>query len=227
MTQSWLDILGLSLQSLWAGVAGFLPNFLLAIIVFIIGLIVASLVGTVIEKLFDSVKLDTLLHKLGLGPYFERAGIQLKSARFLGRLFYWFVVIAFLLAVSDSLKLFALSSFLRDVLNYIPNVIVAALILLASVVVGNFAKKLVTASVMSAKLHGAKFLGTLSWWAVITFGFFTALSQLGIAVAIIQTLIMGFIAMLALAGGLAFGLGGRDYAAHLIGKLRESTESHH
>jgi hypothetical protein len=137
--------------------------------------------------------------------------MQLKSARFLGRIFYWFIVTAFLLAVSDSLKLFALSSFLRDVLYYIPNVIVAALILLAAFVVGNFAKKLVTASVMGAKLHSAKFLGAVSWWAIVVFGF--------------QALITGFIAMLALAGGLAFGLGGRDYAAHLIGKLKETTES--
>lgn len=225
MTQSWIDILGGSLQNLWWGVAGFLPNFILAIIVFIVGLIVASLVGAVVEKVFESVKLDTLLHKVGLSPYFERAGVQLKSARFLGRLVYWFIVVAFLLAVSDSLKLFALSSFLRDVLYYIPNVIVAALILLASLVVGNLAKKLVTVSVMGAKLHAAKFLGALAWWAIVTFGFFTALTQLGIAMAIIQALITGFIAMLALAGGLAFGLGGRDYAAHLIGKLRETTES--
>lgn len=225
MTQSWLDILGGSLGNLWLGVAGFLPNFILAIVVFIIGLIVASLVATVIEKVFESIKLDALLHKLGLGPYFERAGMQLRSARFLGRLFYWFIVIAFLLAVSDSLKLFALSSFLRDVLYYIPNVIVAALILLAAFVVGNFAKKLVTASVMGAKLHSAKFLGAASWWAIVVFGFFTALTQLGIATPIIQALITGFIAMLALAGGLAFGLGGRDYAAHLISKLKETTES--
>lgn len=225
MTQSWIDILGGSLGSLWLGVAGFLPNFVLAIVVFVIGLIVASLVATVIEKVFESIKLDALLHKLGLGPYFERAGIQLKSAKFLGRLFYWFIVTAFLLAVSDSLKLFALSSFLRDVLFYIPNVIVAALILLAAFVVGNFAKKIVTASVMGAKLHSAKFLGAASWWAIVVFGFFTALTQLGIATPIIQALITGFIAMLALAGGLAFGLGGRDYAAHLIGKLKETTES--
>ncbi|TSC59467.1 MAG: CmpX protein [Parcubacteria group bacterium LiPW_15] len=225
MTQSWLDILGGSLGNLWLGVTGFLPNFILAIVVFIIGLIVASLVATVIEKLFESVKLDALLHKLGLSPYFERAGMQLKSARFLGRLFYWFIVIAFLLAVSDSLKLFALSAFLRDVLYYIPNVIVAVLILLAAFVVGNFAKKLVIASVMGAKLHSAKFLGSLVWWAIVVFGFVTALSQLGIATAIIQALITGFIAMLAIAGGLAFGLGGRDYAAHLIGKFKETTES--
>ena len=64
----------------------------------------------------------------------------------------------------------------------------------------------------------------MTWWAIVLFGFLTALSQLGIAVSIINSLVTGFVAMLALAGGIAFGLGGKDYAGHLIGKLRDHTE---
>jgi hypothetical protein len=97
--------------------------------------------------------------------------------------------------------------------------------MLAAVVLGNFLKRIVTASVMSAKLHAANFLGTLTWWSVVVFGFLTALVQLNIAATVINTLITGFIAMLALAGGLAFGLGGREYASYLLGKLRNQTES--
>jgi len=92
------------------------------------------------------------------------------------------------------------------------------------VVLGNVTKRVVVASVLSARLHAAHFLGTLSWWAVVVFGLLAALVQLNIATAIIQSLITGFIAMLALAGGLAFGLGGKEYAAHLLEKLRENTE---
>ena len=80
------------------------------------------------------------------------------------------------------------------------------------------------ASVMGARLHAARFLGSLSWWAVVIFGFLTSLVQLNIATSVINSLITGLIAMLALAGGLAFGLGGRDYAAYLVGKLRDHTE---
>jgi hypothetical protein len=163
------------------------------------------------------------LASLGLGKYFERAGLRLRGAYFLGRLVYWFIVVAFLLAASDSLGLYALSGFLKDVLAYLPNVVAAVLIMLAAVVVGNFLKKLVTASVLGAKLHAAHFLGTLTWWSVVVFGLLTALVQLGIASSIINSIVTGFIAMLALAGGLAFGLGGRDYANYLIGKLRDHT----
>jgi hypothetical protein len=77
---------------------------------------------------------------------------------------------------------------------------------------------------MGAKLHAASFLGTITWYAVIIFGLVTTLAQLGLNVAILNTLITGIIAMLALAGGLAFGLGGKEYAAHLIEKFREQVE---
>ena len=134
------------------------------------------------------MRLDDLLTKLGIGEYFERAGLKLNSGKFFGLLVYWFLVIAFILAASDVLGLYALSSFLSDVLLYLPNIVVAILIMLAAVILANFAQKLVKASVMSAKLRAAKFLAALSWWSIIIFGFLTALMQLGIAVSIINTL---------------------------------------
>lgn len=206
------------------GFIGFLPELLGALIVLIVGLIVAAGLGALVERLLSSARLDSFLGKLGLNKHFERAGISLKASRFFGRLVYWFIVIAFLLAASDILNLEALSAFLRDVLFYIPNVIVAVLIMLAAVVVANFLKKVVQASVMGARLHAGHFLGTLTWWAVVIFGLLASLTQLGIVPSIINAVVTGFIAMFALAGGLAFGLGGRDYASHLISKLRENTE---
>ncbi len=224
MSQNLFDSLSVSFGGLWGGVASFLPSFILAIVVFVLGLFVASMVGRVVEKVFESVKLDSFLSKIGLTPYFERAGMQLRSARFLGKLVYWFVVIVFLVAVSDSLKLFTLSDFLRELLNYIPNVLVAALMLLAAVVLANFAKKVVIASVSGAKLHAAKFLGAVVWWAIMVFGIISALPRLGIDLMILNALVTGLIAMIALAGGLAFGLGGKEYASHLISKFKDVTE---
>lgn len=225
IVQSWTDVIVASLQNLWFGFANFVPNLIGAMIVLIIGLIVAAGLGALVEKIFESLRLDSFLGKLGLQQYFDRAGLKLRAAYFLGRLVYWFVVIAFLLAVSDSLGLYALSGFLSAVLAYLPNVIAAVLIMLASLVLATFLRKVVTASVLSAQFHSARFLGSLTWWAVTVFGLLTALTQLNIAAAIIQSIVTGFIAMLALAGGLAFGLGGRDYAGHLINKLRDHTES--
>ena len=225
VVQNWTEVVVSSLQNLWLGVAQFVPNLIGALVVFVVGLIVAAGLGTLIEKIFDAAKLDSFLARIGLAPYFERAGLRLRAAHFLGRLVYWFIVIAFLLAASDILGLFALSSFLRDVLAYLPNVAAAVLIMLAAVVLGSFSKRIVSASVISARLHAAHFLGSLTWWAIVIFGFLTALVQLNIATSIINSVITGFIAMLALAGGLAFGLGGRDYAADMIRRLRDHTEA--
>jgi len=225
IVQSWTEVLVASLQQLWVGFIGFLPLLLGALVVFIIGLIVATGLGTLIERVIAAIKLDALLSKAGVDRYFKRGGVELNVGRFLSRLTYWFVVVAFFLAAADILRFDALSGFLQSVLLYIPQVAVAVLIMLAAVIVGGFLRRLVQASVMSAKLHSAKFLATLTYWAVVVFGFLAALSQLGIATAIVNSLVTGFVAMIALAGGIAFGLGGKEYASHLVERFRDQTEN--
>ena len=148
----------------------------------------------------------------------------MSSGRFLGALVYWFFVVVVVLAIADVLGLGGLTIFLGEVLRYFPNVIVAVLIMLAALVVANFLRGLVRRSVMSARLHAPKFLGALTWWSVVVFGFLAALLQLGVAIQLIYTIVTGFIAMIALAGGIAFGLGGKEYASSLIERLREHTE---
>jgi len=174
-----------------------------------------------VEKVVAAVKLDNLLRKLGMEEYTRRANMELNSGYFLGRVVYWFLVLAFLLAASDILGFAALSAFLGDVLLYVPNLVVAVLIMVAAFVVAHIVSGLVRASAMSARLHAAKFLGAATWWAVVVFGGLTSLFQLGVATALINTVVTGLVAMLALAGGLAFGLGGKDYAAHLVKRLED------
>lgn len=213
-----------SLQNLWVGFIGTIASIIGALVILIIGLIVAAGIGALVEKIINFIKLDKLLVSLGLQEYFERANLQINSGKFLRKLVYWFLVVVFLLAATDILGFYSLSEFLKSVLLYLPNVIVAVLIMLATFVIAHFLRSVVRASVKSAHLHGAGFLASLTWWAVVIFGLLATFSQLGIAVAVVNALITGLIAMLALAFGLAFGLGGKDYAAFLISKLREHTE---
>jgi len=224
LAQSWTETLLTSLQGVWVGVINFLPSLIGALILIIVGLIVASGLRAIVERIINAIKIDSLLRRVGLGPLFDRAGLQINSGKFLGLLVYWFLVVVFFLAVTDILGLYGVSLFLRDVISYIPNIIVAVLIMLAAVLLANFFKSLIRASVASAKLHNPKFLGTFAWWVVVVFGLLAALIQIGIATTILNTLITGLIAMLAIAGGIAFGLGGKDYAAHLVEKFRQQTE---
>ncbi len=222
--QDWTSVVVGSLQSMWVGFIGTLANIIGALVILIIGLIVAAGVGALVEKVINLIKLDKLLVSMGLKEYFDRANMTINTGKFFHKLVYWFLVVVFLLAATDILGFYSLSGFLKDVLLYVPNIIVAVLIMLATFVIGHFLRHVVRASVKSAHLHGAGFLASLTWWAVIIFGFLATLSQLGIALAVVNALITGLIAMLALAFGLAFGLGGKDYAMSLIGKLREHTE---
>ncbi len=224
LIQSWTDVLVSSLQNLWITVLGFLPALLGALLIFIVGLIVAAGLGSLVEKIVAALRLDALLRKMGMEEYTRRANIELNSGHFIGQIVYWFLVLAFLLAASDILGFYALSGFLRDVLLYVPNLVIAVLIMVAAFVAANILKGLVKASVMAAKLHATRFLGGAIWWVVIVFGGLTALYQLGVATSIINTLITGLIAMIALAGGLAFGLGGKDYAAHIMKKIQNELE---
>jgi len=223
--QTWVDVISFSLQNLWQGFILFLPTFLGALIIFFVGLIIAAGLGKIVEKLIDALKLDRLLEQLGLNKILERADVRLHSGRFVGVLVQWFFIIITLLAVSDILNLVAFSDFLKQVLLYVPNIVVAVLIMLAGVVVAAFSSKLVRASVLAAKLHSAHFLGALTKWSILIFALLAALSQLGVAGALVNTLIMGFVAMLAIAGGLAFGLGGKDVAAAWLEEIREEISS--
>ena len=222
--QNLTDITIGSLLNVWITVVGFIPAIIGATIILIIGLIIASGLKSLVERIISAVKLDNLLRQLDLETYFQRANLQLNSGKFLGTLVYWFFIIVSVLAAADILSLDGLSDFLNQVVSYIPNIIAAALIMLATIVIANFLSSLVKVSVMSAKLHASKFISTLTWWATAIFGLLASLMQLGVAPILLNTVITGVIAMFAIAGGIAFGLGGKDYATHLLNKLRERTE---
>jgi MFS family permease len=224
VTQSWTEIIASSFHNAWASVISFLPTFIGALILLVIGLLIASAIGRLVEKLFKAIKIDEFVRKIDIGKFAEKGGFQIRVAWFLGRLVYWFLIIVIILAISDILKFAALSSFLREVLFYIPNIIVAILILLAAIVLANFLRSVVKKTVEATKFGGAGFLATLTWWVVMLFGLAAALVQLKVAVTIINTLVIAVIAAIGLAVGLAFGLGGKDEAARLLAKLRKNIE---
>lgn len=226
MVKSWIDVLLLSLNAVWYQFLAFVPSLVGAVIIFLVGWLVAMLLDRVVERVVHHVKLDGLLGKLNVHEFLQRANVQLDSGYFLGKVVFWLVFLSFVLAASDVLGFIALSAFISDVLFYIPNVVVAFLIMVAALIVARFLRKLVMASVLGARLHSAKFLGSLAWWSVVIFGLLTAISQLGVAVNIVNSIIVGVIFMLALAGGLAFGLGGKDEAGRLLTRLREEWDHH-
>lgn len=220
--QNWYDIFAASFQVVWEKLFLALPNIFLAIIVFIVGWVLATAIGKTVKTIIATTKIDNALARLRVDQVASRLGLRLDTGKFIGELVKWFLIIAFLLVSSDILGLSAVSQFLNSILLYIPNVIIAAIVLLIAALVANLLQKIVTGSAAAANLAAANFAGIVVKWAILIVGFLVAVDQLGIAQAYLGTLYTGIIAMLAIAGGLAFGLGGKDQAASFLAKL--STE---
>jgi len=221
--QSWADVIVASFQTMWTGFIAFLPTLIGALIVFIVGLIVAKGLGHLVEKVVDALKLDRLLERMGLRAILAKAELRLHSGRFLGELVKWFLILVFILAASDILGLTGVTDFIRqEILPVITKVIIAVLILIAGVLVANILERVVRASIAASGVSYGGFAGVLTKWTVLIFTFWTVFLQLNLAIFIpFSAIITGLIAMLAIAGGLAFGLGGRDMATQLLEGLRK------
>lgn len=214
-------------DQVWGGAIEFVPKLLIAIIIFIIGAIVANLIGKLIEHVVRSLKVDMLVRKANAEEYFTRAGVRLDIGKFLGILAQWFIIIIFLLASLEVLELSQVTNFLQDVvLLYLPQVFVAVLILIAAVIIGDAMQKLVSSSSRAAGINNANLIGTATRWAIWIFAILAALFQLGIAATFVQTLFTGVVVALALGFGLAFGLGGQAAAADFVAKVRKEISDH-
>lgn len=221
MVETWGDVLILSFQTLRMGVMSVLPRLLTALFVFVVGWVIAVALGRLIAQIVRALKVDMALESLGAKELLSRAGFKLNAGGFVGGLVKWFFIVVFLMAAADILGLNDVTAFLRDiVLLYLPNVIVAAIILIVAALLADIVHRIVRGSAHAAGVASAGFLGGVARWSIWIFAILAALYQLGIAGAFVQTLFTGFIAMVSIAGGLAFGLGGKDAAARFLEKLR-------
>jgi len=218
------DIVRNSLLTLWGGVALFLPQFIAAIVVFLVGWLIAELLGKLAYHVVKILHVDNALSKVGFRQAWERSGFKLDTPMLFYELIKWFFVVVFLMAATNILGLVQVSDFLKTVVFYLPNVIVAAVILLIGILVAKFSEGFVKASVKAAGLMSANFLGAVTKWSVVVFSLLIALTQLQVAGDIIKIVITGLIAAGALAMGLAFGLGGVKHAEQMIGDLRRRIQ---
>jgi hypothetical protein len=208
-------------QDLWASFVDFLPNFFGALVVFLVGWIIAVAFGIIAARIILFLRVDRALEKMNFKSALERIGVSFAADRLIGWLVKWFFIIVFLIASADILGWQAITEFLRSVVLYLPNVLIAVVILLTGLVLGSFVGEIVKKAVGAAQLISGEFLAIVARWAIIVFAFMAALVQLGVASELIQTLFTGLVAMLALAGGLAFGLGGKEVASRVLETLRK------
>ncbi len=219
---NFLDILGQALVDTSMTLMAFLPNVIIAILVFALGWGAGSVLGRAVGHLITVLRIDNALHRAGLDKLSEKAGIRISLAGFLHGIVKWLVIVAFTIASAEILGLTQVTQLLRDILVYIPQVIIAAIVLVMAMLVGDFVARLVRHSVKATGMKGDFAAQVSKWSIIIVGGVFPALTQLRIAQGLVEVLFTGVVFALSLSLGLAFGLGGRDAAAKAIEKMKEN-----
>lgn len=222
---TWADVLSQSFQNLFYGLVAFIPNLIVAIVIFIVGWLIGIGLGRIVTQIIDALRIDSALRAAGLERVLSRAGFELSAGRFLGWLVKWFFIIVFLVASLDVLHLSTVNLFMSEVvLGYLPQVIIAVLILFVAAVVAEAAERVVAGSARAARLRAAGFLGKVARYAIWVFAILAALAQLDVATAFVQTLFTGVVIALSLGFGLAFGLGGQQSAARYLEHLQSDIK---
>jgi len=221
--QTWGPDFTSALTTVGNGVLGFIPEIFFALAIFAIGWILAALVENLVASIIKSVKLDAALKSAGFEEVVKRAGYDLNSGAFIGGLVKWFIIVVFLIASFDMLHLTEVNIFLGKVVEYLPSVIIAVLILMVAVVIANATQKLVVASARAAHVRSAELIGRIAKWSIWIFALSVALSKLLILPDIylqvfFAPVIQGVMLALGLAVGLSFGLGGKAAAERIIEK---------
>ena len=205
---------GDSLQQGFDSFFGFLPNLLGFLVILVIGYIVARIVKGIVAKLLERVGLDKALHSSDAGQYVEKVSPGASPARLIGSVAFWFIFLFAISAAIGALKIPALSEFITQVQAFLPNIVVALLIFVAAAVlagaVGGAAHKLM------GDTPTGRVVRAVAPALIMAIGTFMVLDQLQIAPAIVTITYAALLGMLALAGALAFGLGGRDVAARML-----------
>lgn len=200
-----------------ATIISFIPRFLSGFIILLIGIIIATFLRQLVRELLKFVKFERFLKKYGVPESKEAA----DWSTILSEIVRWFIIIVFLVPTAQVWGLGKFVDVLNGLLLYLPNVFIAVLLLLVGFVVSKLVYDLLMASVRGLSKDSAKSIAMVGRWAVLIFVFLVVLNQLGIASDLIRILFAGIVAMVALAGGLAFGLGGKETARDIIEKLRK------
>ncbi|HWD34783.1 MAG TPA: hypothetical protein VG840_01395 [Casimicrobiaceae bacterium] len=207
-------------------IGAFLPRLLLAIVVLVVGWLVAKLVRFAIVKALHAINFNVVTEKAGIDRFLSQGGADVDTIRVLGGLFYWLVILAALMIAFNSLDLAYVTDLLGRVVLFVPRVMVAVVILVFGAYFARFIGTAVTTYLRNLGAREASLMGRLALYAIMTFAIMIALDQLGLGDIIRETFLV-LVGAIALALALAFGLGGQKRAADLLERWsRQDDETH-
>jgi len=224
MVLDWADVTVQALQDLWQGFLSFIPVLFGVIIVFIIGWFFAVLIGKLATEILKKLKFNQIFEKGDWKTALEKAEIKVDASGFVGAIVKWVLIIVVLQIAVGILGWTDFAVILGKVIDYLPNVIVAALIFVVAVIVADILQKVVVAAAEGARFTYTRFAGAIVKWAIWIFAILAILRQLVIAPELVETLFGAIVYGIVAVFVIAFGLGGRDVAAEILQDLKKKLK---
>ena len=223
MLQTWSEITFRALQGLLRGFLDFVPGLFAAVVVFIVGWFVAVLIEKIIAEVLRKIKFNQIFEKGNWDEALAKANIKVDASGFLAAIVKWVLIIVFIQVAVGILGWVGFANILAGVVNYLPNVVVAALVFVITVIISDIVEKVIRAAVEKTRVGYGHLISVIVKWAIWIFAIVIILDQLKIGGILPEAVIFAIIGAFALAVGLAFGLGGREAAAELIADLKKKA----
>lgn len=203
----------------------FLPALIGAVIILIVGWLLSGLLARLIERALRAVGLESAVERSGIGDFVRRSGTRMTISGVIATLVKYFLFLIFVQAAANVLGIPQLTEIINRIILFIPNVVVAMAIIVIGSLIARLLSGLVRSSVSELGVGNPNLLASLTQYIILGFAVVAAIDQLGIAAVLVNTLLIGLIGSVALAVGLAFGLGGRDVAAQITQNWYESSQT--
>jgi hypothetical protein len=212
------DTLTLTINNLVGILANFLPRLLLAVAVLLIGILVAGWAKSLVKSVIRAIHLSRLVTNSPIERFFTQGNIAIKVDEILGEIGKLAVIYLFVIAAFSLVGLSGVATFLTDILQFIPRVLSALVIFILGVLGAGFVESMVKGAISSIDLATSRMMGKMASYMVVVFATLAAISELGLAQFFINALFIGFVAMLSVGLGLAFGLGTKDTVAQIVSR---------
>jgi hypothetical protein len=219
----WSDLIVEPVREMLTKIMAYLPVLLGALLILIVGWIVAKIIRSIVDGVLKVVRFDTLVDKAGISGVLKKGDLKITARQLISSLVYWLIIIMVLVMVANALGLPKASDILSNLFAYVPKVIAALLVLVVAMFLASFVSGIVGIAAGNANLPKPELLSAISRWAIIIFALTISLTQLGIAPLLITATFNIILGGIVLALALAFGLGGKDAAARYLEELKKTV----
>ncbi|MDH4069910.1 MAG: hypothetical protein OEV30_05755 [Ignavibacteria bacterium] len=218
-----LQMLFESLRAFWVRLGEFLPQLIGALLIFVVGWIIAKVIRSIVTKLLKTAKVDSFAEKAGIEGFLSKGGGKLTTISIIGTIVYWFIMFGVILAVLNSLNLTIAAELFNRIVLYIPNVFVAVVVLVLGAMLATFVQGILRTFLSNTGFSAPEMVSNIARVVILVFVGFVALEQLSIGGEILVSAFQLGFAAVCLALAIAFGLGGKDWAARILAKLESSS----